>query len=337
MAQNGGAPRVVVPVRHYGRWIAGAIAAVVVAMVVHTLLSKIPAEARECVRQIGADGHRYWHCSHPMVWRFSWDIVGHYFTSSLIIQGLLTTLLLTALTMVIGITIGASMAVLRQSPSRVLSSSAWLYTWFFRGTPVYVQLLFWFNIAAIFPTIHLGIPFGPHFVELDTVGVMTPFVAALIGLGLNEGAYMSEIVRGGILAVDEGQIEAASSLGLRRLQTLRLVVLPQAMRVIVPPTGNEVISMLKTSSLASALSVTELLRAAQNVYSSTYEVIPLLTVASLWYLVVTTVLSIAQYYIERHFAKGASRALPMTPWQRIRVDLSGIASKFITRRPKVAS
>ena len=325
----------VVPVRHYGRWAAGVAAAVAVAMVIHTLLSKIPAESRECVPTIGADGHKHWHCFHPMVWRFSWDIVGRYFTSSLIIKGLLVTLLLTFLTMVIGISIGATMAVLRQSPSRVLSSTAWLYTWFFRGTPVYVQLLFWFNIAAIFPTIHLGIPFGPRLAELDTVGVMTPFVAALIGLGLNEGAYMSEIVRGGILAVDEGQIEAASSLGLRRFQTLRLVVLPQAMRVIVPPTGNEVISMLKTSSLASALSVTELLRAAQNIYSSTYEVIPLLIVASLWYLVVTTILSVGQYYIERHFAKGATRSLPMTPWQRIRYDVSGIASKFITKRPRV--
>lgn len=337
MAQNGDAPRVVVPVRHYGRWIAGALAALAVAMVVHTLLSKIPAEARECVPSLGADGRTHWRCFHPMVWRFSWDIVGTYFTSSLILKGLLVTLLLTLLTMVIGISIGAVMAVLRQSPSRVLSSSAWLYTWFFRGTPVYVQLLFWFNIAAIFPTIHLGIPFGPRLAELDTIGIMTPFVAALIGLGLNEGAYMSEIVRGGILAVDEGQIEAASSLGLRRLQTLRLVILPQAMRVIVPPTGNEVISMLKTSSLASALSVTELLRAAQNIYSSTYEVIPLLIVASLWYLIVTTVLSVAQYYIERHFAMGATRNLPMTPWQRVRHDVSGIAGKFFTKRGQVPS
>ena len=337
MAQNGDAPRVVVPVRHYGRLAAGVLAAIAVAMVLHTLLSKIPSETRECVKRVGADGHQYWHCFHPLVWRFSWDIVGTYFTSSLILKGLLITLLLTVLTMMIGVSIGVVMAVLRQSPSRVLSSSAWVYTWFFRGTPVYVQLLFWFNIAAIFPTIHIGIPFGPRFSELDMVGIMTPFVAALIGLSLNEGAYMSEIVRGGILAVDEGQIEAASSLGLRRLQTLRLVVLPQAMRVIVPPTGNEVISMLKTSSLASALSVTELLRAAQNIYSSTYEVIPLLIVASLWYLIVTTVLSMAQYYIERHFAKGASRNIAMTPWQRIRFDLSGIASKFVTKRGRSLS
>ena len=336
MAPNGDAPRVVVPVRHYGRWVAGALALVAVAMVAHTLLSKIPSDVRECKPVQGADGQLRWHCVHPLVWRFSWDVIGKYFTSSLILKGLLVTLLLTALTMVIGISIGALMAILRQSPSRVLSSSAWLYTWFFRGTPVYVQLLFWFNIAAIFPSVHLGIPFGPRFIEIDTVSVMTPFVAALIGLSLNEGAYMSEIVRGGILAVDEGQIEAASSLGLRRLQTLRLVILPQAMRVIVPPTGNEVISMLKTSSLASALSVTELLQAAHNIYSDTYEVIPLLIVASLWYLVVTTVLSAIQYYVERHFAKGASRNLPLTPWQRIRQDVSGVLAKFRTRRGMVA-
>lgn len=325
-------PHRVVPVRHYGRWVAGALAAIALAMVVHTLLSKIPSDTRVCESVVGANGQAHWHCVHPLVWRFSWDIVGRYFTSSLILQGLWMTLVLTTLTMVIGITIGAVMAVLRQSPSRVLSSSAWIYTWFFRGTPVYVQLLFWFNIAALFPTVHLGIPFGPRLVAIDTVSVLTPFAAALIGLSLNEGAYMSEIVRGGILAVDEGQIEAASSLGLRRFQTLRLVVLPQAMRVIVPPTGNEVISMLKTSSLASALSVTELLRAAQNIYSSTYEVIPLLIVASLWYLIVTTVLSVVQYYVERHFAKGATRHLPETPWQRLQRDFRGVAEKILRPR-----
>jgi polar amino acid transport system permease protein len=192
--------------------------------------------------------------------------------------------------------------------------------------------LFWFNIAAIFPTIDFGIPFGPSLWHIDAVNLFTPFTAALVGLGLNEGAYMSEIIRGGILAVDEGQVEAANSVGLSRLKTLRLVVLPQAMRVIIPPTGNEVISMLKTSSLASALAVVELLKAAQNVYASTYEVIPLLIVASIWYLIVTTILSIGQFYIERHFSKGSLRNLPMTPWERIVRDARGVIGKMRTPR-----
>ena len=335
MKPTGDSALVVVPVRYVGRYIAGGAALVAIAMIVHTLLSKIPSDTAQCHISLDADGHRHRQCTW-LVWRFSWDIVGRYFTSSLVLQGLAMTLLLTALTMVVGISIGVLVAIMRQSPSRVVSSVAWVYAWFFRGTPVYVQLLFWFNIAAIYPSIHFGLPFVWRWFEVDTVALMTPFVAALVGLGLNEGAYMSEIVRGGILAVDEGQIEAASSLGLTRLQTLRLVTLPQAMRVIVPPTGNEVISMLKTSSLASALSVTELLRAAQNIYSSTYEVIPLLIVASLWYLIVTTILSIGQYYLERRFSRGSQRQSPLTPWQRLRRDAKGIAGKFRTHRGYVA-
>ena len=335
MKPTGDSALVVVPVRYVGRYIAGGAALVAIAMIVHTLLSKIPSDTAQCHISLDADGHRHRQCTW-LVWRFSWDIVGRYFTSSLVLQGLAMTLLLTALTMVVGISIGVLVAIMRQSPSRVVSSVAWVYAWFFRGTPVYVQLLFWFNIAAIYPSIHFGLPFVWRWFEVDTVALMTPFVAALVGLGLNEGAYMSEIVRGGILAVDEGQIEAAASLGLTRLQTLRLVTLPQAMRVIVPPTGNEVISMLKTSSLASALSVTELLRAAQNIYSSTYEVIPLLIVASLWYLIVTTVLSIGQYYLERRFSRGSQRQSSLTPWQRFRRDAKGIAGKFRTHRGYVA-
>lgn len=335
MKPSGDSSLVVVPVRYVGRYVAGGAAIIALAMIVHTLFSKIPTDTPQCHNAFDAAGHRHRECAW-LVWRFSWDIVARYFTSSLILQGLATTLLLTALTMLVGVTIGVIVAVMRQSPSRVLSSSAWVYAWFFRGTPVYVQLLFWFNIAALYPAIHFGLPFGWRWFEVDTVALMTPFTAALVGLGLNEGAYMSEIVRGGILAVDEGQIEAASSLGLTRLQTLRLVTLPQAMRVIVPPTGNEVISMLKTSSLASALSVTELLRAAQNIYSSTYEVIPLLIVASLWYLIVTTVLSVGQYYLERHFSRGAQRHTPLTPWQRLHRDARGIAAKFPARRGRVA-
>jgi polar amino acid transport system permease protein len=236
--------------------------------------------------------------------------------------------------MTIGITLGVTIAIMRLSESRLLSATAWSYTWFFRGTPVYVQLIFWFNIAAIFPLITLGIPFSHiTFFHLDTVTFFTPFTAGVIGLGLNEGAYMSEIARAGLIAVDEGQIEAASSIGMTKSQTLRLVVLPQAMRVIIPPTGNEVISMLKTTSLVSSIGVIDLLGAAQNIYSATYQVVPMLIVASLWYLAITTILSIGQFYLERHYAKGALRTPPPTPIQRIRSDLRGIASKFRTARP----
>lgn len=332
MTTNGDAPLKVVPVRHVRSWIAGFGVLVIVAMTIHTLFSKIPSGQTTCHVVGEKAGQKVFRCVDILQWRFSWDVVGQYVTSSNILRGLMMTLALTALTMLIGITLGALVAVMRLSPSRILAAPAWLFTWFFRGTPVYVQLLFWFNIAAIFPTIDIGIPFGPSFLHLNAVTLFTPFSAALVALGLNEGAYMSEIVRGGILAVDEGQVEAANALGLSRMKTLRLVVLPQAMRVIIPPTGNEVISMLKTSSLASAVAVVELLKAAQNVYASTYEVIPLLIVASIWYLIVTTVLSIGQFYIERHFSKGSLRNLPPTPLARIKSDVAGVLGKMTTKR-----
>src|SRR6184192_4312465 len=199
--------------------------------------------------------------------RFEWGIIGHYFTSSRVLQGLVTTLELTALCMAIGIVIGILLAVMRLSPNPLVSATSWLYIWFFRGTPVLVQLLFWYNIAAIYPSISIGIPFvGVEFVHGSANTVITTFVAALLGLGLNEGAYMAEIVRAGIISVGEGQTDAAQSLGMSRLQIMRRIVLPQAMRVIIPPTGNETISMLKTTSLVLviALSPPELLGATQN-------------------------------------------------------------------------
>ncbi len=319
----------VVPVRHVGRWIAGAVILVLVAMLVHTLWSQVPTGQRTCS---GAGAAR--HCHGIVNWRFSWNVVFHYFATSEILHGLVLTIELTVLSMAVGIVLGVLIAIMRLSPNRLLSAPAWSYTWFFRGTPVYVQLLFWFNISAIYPTLTLGIPFTSiAFLHINAVTLFTPFTAGLVGLGLNEGAYMSEIARSGLIAVDEGQYEAASSLGMTRGQTLRLVVLPQAMRVIIPPTGNEVISMLKTTSLLSAISVVELLGAAQNIYAANYEVMPLLITASLWYLAVTTVLSIGQFYLERHFARGAQRTAPPTPLARLRADLVGIAAKVRTPRP----
>jgi polar amino acid transport system permease protein len=329
MTMNGDTAVKVVPVRHFGRWIASFFAVIAVAMLVHTLLSKIPNGQVAChtlntVRT----------CHNVINWRFSWNVVFHYFTVTEILQGLGRTILLTIISMAIGITLGVTIAIMRLSKSRLLSSTAWTYTWFFRGTPVYVQLIFWFNIAAIYPMITFGLPFmHATFFHLNTVTFFTPFTAGIIGLGLNEGAYMSEIARSGLIAVDEGQIEAASAIGMTRAQTLRLVILPQAMRVIIPPTGNEVISMLKTTSLVSSIGVIELLGAAQNIYSATYQVVPMLIVASLWYLAITTVLSIGQYYLERHYAKGALRTPPPTPIQHIRSDVRGILAKFRTPRP----
>jgi polar amino acid transport system permease protein len=329
MSTNGDVTEKVVPVRHVGRWVGVAFIAVIVAMIVHTLLSRLPTGKRSC--QI-LDGQR--HCVPVTEWRFTWNTVGQYFTTSEILHGLLTTIELTAIAMVIGVVLGITIAVMRLSPNRVLSGSAWTYTWFFRGTPVLVQIIVWFNIAILYPTLSFGVPFTNwDIVHFNTATTLTAFGAALLALGLNEAAYMSEIARAGLLAVEEGQVEAAKSLGLTRGQSLRYIVLPQAMRVIIPPTGNEVISMLKTTSLVSVIGAVDLLGAATNIYASNYKIMPLLIVASLWYLIVTTVLSIGQYYLERHFARGALRTPPPTPMQRLRSDARGIFAKFRTPRP----
>jgi polar amino acid transport system permease protein len=280
-----------VPVRHPGRWIAAGIIAVLVVALAHSV------------------------ATNP---RFQWGVVGDYMFNSSILRGLVTTLELTALAMAIGIVLGVVLALMRLSPTTLLSSTSWVYIWLLRGTPVLVQLLFWNFIAALYPSIDLGIPFGPSFVHLNANSLITPFVAAMLALGLNEGAYMSEIIRAGIISVDEGQTDAAQALGMTRLQTMRRIVLPQAMRVIIPPTGNETISMLKTTSLVAFIALTDLLYSAQLIYARTYQTIPLLIVASIWYLAVTSVLSVGQYYIERYFGRGSTREAPLTLLQRIR-------------------
>ena len=274
-----------VPVRHPGRWIAAAIVLLFSAAIIRSIVTNTGPNKG-----------------------FQWVWVGHYLFDPRILHGVLTTIYLTAAWQGIGIVLGVIAAVMRLSPNPIVSGSSWLYIWFFRGTPLLVQILFWYNIAALFPTISLGIPFGPSFVHGHANSIITPLVAALLGLGLNEGAYMSEIVRAGIISVDEGQTHAAQSLGMSRLQIMRLIVLPQAMRVIIPPTGNETISMLKNTSLVSVVGYGELLFAAQTIYDVNYKVIPLLIVASIWYLVMTSVLYVGQYFIERHYGRGFSRA-----------------------------
>jgi polar amino acid transport system permease protein len=293
----------VVPVRHPGRWVAAAVVVVLTVMLVHSLFF-----------------------SHVLLYgrrreRFEWSVINNYFLSSQIIKALGVTLALTVLAMAGGIAIGVVMAIMRLSPNPIVTGSAWVYIWFFRGTPVLVQLLFWYNAAYIFPTFSLGVPFGPALVHFNLNTWLTPFLAASVGLALNEGAYMSEIVRAGLISVDEGQNEAAQSIGMTRLMALRLIVIPQAMRVIIPPTGNETISMLKTTSLASVVVVAELTFTVEQIYSANYKTIPLLMVASLQYLWVTSVLMVGQYYLERHYARGSVRQLPPTPWQRVRRGL----------------
>jgi polar amino acid transport system permease protein len=270
-----------VPVRHYGRWIAAFIVLLIAASLVRSAVTND---------------------------RFEWNVVGDYVFDSRILDGLRITLELTVLAMAIGIALGVILALMRLSANPLLSTASWFYIWFFRGTPVLVQILVLYNIAAIYPMIDLGIPFGPSFVHLNATDLITPFFAAMLALGLNEGAYMSEIVRAGIISVDEGQFDAAKAVGMTQGQTMRRVVLPQAMRVIIPPTGNETISMLKYTSLASVIAVGDLLYSAQLIYAVNYKTIQLLIVACIWYLVCTTVLSIGQYYLERHFGRGGPGA-----------------------------
>jgi polar amino acid transport system permease protein len=270
-----------VPVRRPGRWVATVIILVVAASFVRTVVND--------------NG-------------FHWQIVGQYLFDSRVLNGMLATIYLTVISMAIGIVLGIVVAVMRLSPNPIVSGASWLYIWFFRGTPLLVQILFWYNIAALFPVISLGIPFGPALIHAHANTLITTFVAALLGLGLNEGAYMAEIVRAGIISVPEGQTEAAMSLGLTRLQTMGQIVLPQAMRVILPPTGNETISMLKNTSLVSVVAYAELLYSVQEIYDVNFKTIPLLIVASIWYLAMTSVLYVGQYFIERRFGRGFSRA-----------------------------
>jgi polar amino acid transport system permease protein len=235
---------------------------------------------------------------------FRWNVVGSYLFSGPVLNGLGNTLVLTVISMAIGILGGILLAVMRLSPNPILSSVAALYIWVFRGTPLIAQLLFWNFLSALYPRLALGIPFGPEWISFDTNQLINQFAACLLGLGLNEAAYMAEIVRGGIQSVDHGQTEAAGALGMSRAQTLRRIVLPQAMRVIIPPTGNETISMLKTTSLVVVIGYFELLTSVQRIYSVNFQTIPLLIVAAAWYLALTSVLSIGQGFVERRFGRG---------------------------------
>jgi len=261
----------IVPRRFYGRWIA---AAAIIGVLAWLVLAFAKGD-------------------------IAWPVVAQFFTAPAILAGLTNTLIMTVCAMALGIVLGVVFAIMYMSPNPVLRGVALFYIWFFRGTPLLLQLLLWFNLALVFPTI--GIPGVFSWRTIDVIG---PFMATLLGLGMNQGAYTAEVVRGGILSVDAGQTEAAKAIGMTRLTTLRRIVLPQAMRVIIPPVGNEVISMVKLTSVASVIQYAEILRNAQTIYYANARVIELLIVAAGWYLLVVTVLQIGQYFLERYFSKG---------------------------------
>ncbi|PPL20437.1 MULTISPECIES: amino acid ABC transporter permease [Microterricola] len=242
---------------------------------------------------------------------YDWPSVGKYLFDSRVSAAALVTLELTVLAMFFAIILGVSLAIMRLSPNPVVKGVAWFYLWIFRGTPVYVQLVFWGLIAIIYKTIDIGLPFSEPWVTFSTNDLIGAFWLAVIGLALNEAAYMAEIVRAGLLSVDKGQEEAATALGMGWFQTMRRVILPQAMRVIIPPTGNEVISMLKTTSLVTAVPLsTELYSRTRDISAETFNPIPLLIVASIWYLAFTSVLMVGQYFLERYFARGVGDRRP---------------------------
>ncbi|KSV71582.1 MULTISPECIES: amino acid ABC transporter permease [Sinorhizobium/Ensifer group] len=260
-----------VPRRHVGRKVFAAIVLLLVALLIRAFV----------------------------VGQIEWPVVGQFLFAPVIIQGIWNTLLMTVAAMSLGIALGVLIAIMRISGNPVLEYIALVYVWIFRGAPALLQLLLWFNLALIFPT--MGIP---GLFEFNTVEVMTPFVAAMLGLGIQQGAYTSEVVRSGLLSVDAGQYEAARTIGMTGMQTLRRIVLPQAMRVMVPPVGNEVISMVKLTSLASVIQYSEILHNAQVIYYANTRVLELLMVASFWYLAIVTVLSLIQSRIERYYARG---------------------------------
>lgn len=273
-----GRPEVIraVPVRHPGRWASAVVVIVLGAMFVHFLVANKA---------------------------FNWPEQWKYIFSDAVLKAVWSTVWLTIAAMIGGTVLGVVLALMRMSPNPLLRGASWAYLWVFRGTPLYTQLLIWGSIGALIPTISVGVPFGPEFQTWQTQKLVNAALAAALGLVLNEAAYMAEIVRAGIVSVDKGQQEAASALGMSRMQTMRRVVLPQAMRVIVPPTGNETISMLKNTSLVVAIPYAELTFTAQTIYATTYQIIPMLVMACLWYLFLSSILMVGQFYLERYFGR----------------------------------
>lgn len=244
--------------------------------------------------------------------RFEWAIVAANFTDASILQGVMMTLQLTVMSVALGFAGGTVLALMRLSSNPVLTAVSGFYTWFFRGVPMLVQLFLWYNIAALYPTISFSVPGLGEVWRVPANELITPFGAAVIALVMHQSAYAAEIIRAGIQSVGSGQREAARALGYTRGQIFRFTVLPQAMRAILPPAGNEVIGQLKTTAVVSVIALQDVLYSAQIIYQRTYEVIPLLLVATLWYLLLTSLLSVGQYYVERHFSRGFGKTATST-------------------------
>ncbi|MER6193998.1 amino acid ABC transporter permease [Streptomyces cyaneofuscatus] len=270
----------VVPARHPWRWVAIAVTAVLVAQFINGLVTNPGWE---------------------------WDVFAQFFSAPVILKAVWLTLQLTIYGTVLGFALGIVLAFMRLSASPFLRTVAYGYIWAFRSIPLIVQLLFWFNLAYLYKELQFGIPFGPGFFTFDTMNLVGAVSAAVLGLALHQAAYAAEIVRGGVLAVGGGQLEAASALGIPKLRQLRRIVLPQAMRSILPNAANEIISLFKGTSIVSVMAIGELFYQVQVVYGRSGRVVPLLMVATAWYILLTTALSIIQYYVERHYAKGAVR------------------------------
>ncbi|MDZ7874052.1 MAG: amino acid ABC transporter permease [Rhizobium sp.] len=270
----------IVPPRHPGRWAAVILITVVMAQIITALA-------------VNANFH--------------WDVYWTYLFAPQVLRGVMWTLILTVVAMTVAVVTAVTLIVLREADNPILRGIAYAWVWFFRGTPVYTQLLFWGLFAVLFPNLTLAIPFGPELLTVETKYVVTPAVAAILGLGFNESAYLTEIFRAGFKSIDRGQAEAAQALGMRQAKIWWRILMPQAMRVIIPPTGNEAIGMLKMTSLVLAIPFTLDLTFATNAISNRiYLPIPLLMVAASWYLAITSVLMVGQYYLERHFGKGVS-------------------------------
>lgn len=278
------APIDAVPLRHPWRWVGAGVIVVLVGLFLY-----------------GAATNK----------AYGWSTYAEYLFNDRILLGVWNTLQLTVYAMVLGVGLGIVLSVMRLSPNPVFGAVAWVFLWIFRGTPVYVQLVFWGLIPTIYQNIHLGVPFGPSLLHVNLQSLSIPFLLAVVGLGLNEAAYMAEIIRAGITSVPEGQSEASTALGMSWGMTMRRTVLPQAMRVIIPPTGNELISMLKTTSLVTAVPYSYDLYsiASREIAARIFEPVPLLLVAATWYLVVTSILMVGQHHLEKYFSKGISRQL----------------------------
>ncbi|MFJ5213849.1 amino acid ABC transporter permease [Streptomyces sp. NPDC088354] len=294
----------VLPLRRPGRWIATAIVLVLVAQIGHGLLTN------------------------PF---FQWDRFGYWFVRPVILDGLLITLEVAAYSAVLGLLGGIALALARLSGSPVLRAVSWTYTWLFRSTPLIVVLLFLYNFSALYRTLSLGVPFGPAFLTFDESRLATDMVVAVIGLSLNEAAYASEVVRAGILSVDQGQHEAAAALGLPKRYQFARIILPQALRSVVPNYVNQLIGLIKGTSLVFYVSLLDLFGSVQSM-GSTYpgDIVPLLLVATVWYVILTSVVSVVQFYVERYYSRGALRTVPPTPAQKLRAALRDLRARIRT-------